>query len=72
MNILDWRRQWQTSNRWTLAEIDHLIKDMKSEHANVRFQAVVVCSRAVEQIQLLIDKLGRLFIHLMTMKIYSN
>lgn len=39
-----------------MAEIEELITDMKDPQANVRFQAVVICSRAVEQIQILINK----------------
>ena len=31
---------------------------MNDDHANVRFQAVVVCSRAAEQLILMYDKLG--------------
>jgi hypothetical protein len=31
---------------------------MKHPQANIRFQAVVVCSRAVEQIQTFINKLS--------------
>lgn len=57
--IKEWRSKWMTSNRWTLADIDQLITDMKNENAGVRFQAVVVCSRAVERIQALIDKLAQ-------------
>ena len=41
-----------------MAEIDELIKDMKDPQANIRFQAVVICSRAVERMQLLIDKVS--------------
>ena len=39
-----------------MAEIEELITDMKDTQPNIRFQAVVVCSRAVEQIQILINK----------------
>ena len=46
--IKEWRRRWQIGSRWNVAEIDELIKDMKDIHANIRFQAVVVCSRAAE------------------------
>jgi hypothetical protein len=56
--IKEWRAKWQTSNRWTLAEIDQLINDMRNENSGVRFQAVVVCSRAVERIQTIVDKLS--------------
>ncbi|CAF0950950.1 unnamed protein product [Brachionus calyciflorus] len=59
--ILDeWRHRWETNNKWTLAEVEQLINDMKSDQANIRFQAVVICSRAIERMQLLIDKLGNL------------
>jgi hypothetical protein len=44
----EWRRKWQIGSRWACAEVDELIRDMKDIHANVRFQAVVVCSRAAE------------------------
>lgn len=47
-----------------MAEIDELIKDMKDPQANIRFQAVVVCSRAVEQIQIIINKLSKFIIFL--------
>jgi hypothetical protein len=57
--IDEWRSKWQITNKWSLAEIDELINDMKSEEANIRFQAVVVCSRAAEQIQLMIDKIEK-------------
>ncbi|RNA40141.1 HEAT repeat-containing 4 isoform X1 [Brachionus plicatilis] len=40
--VQEWRHKWQTSNRWTLAEIEELIRDMKNDEANVRFQAVVI------------------------------
>ncbi len=52
----EWRRKWQTTSRWTMAEIDELIADMGDESASVRFQAVVVCTRAVEQVQLMVEK----------------
>ena len=55
--VEEWRRRWQTGNRWNLADIDDLITDMNHDHANIRFQAVVVCSRAAEQIQLMLAKL---------------
>jgi hypothetical protein len=63
--IKEWRSKWQTSNRWTLAEVDQLISDMKSENSGVRFQAVVVCSRAVERIQSIVDKLGKMCFFIM-------
>ena len=46
--ILEWRRRWQIGSRWDCAEIDELIRDMKDINANIRFQAVVICSRAAE------------------------
>jgi hypothetical protein len=55
----EWRRRWQTSSRWKLADINELIRDMNHERANVRFLAVVVCSRAAEQFQLMIDKTAK-------------
>jgi len=55
--VEEWRRRWQAGNRWNLAEIDDLINDMRHDHANIRFQAVVVCARAAEQIQLMLLKL---------------
>ena len=39
---------WQIGSRWSCALIDDIIRDMKDIHANIRFQAVVVCSRAAE------------------------
>jgi hypothetical protein len=42
-----------------MAEVDELIKDMKDPQANIRFQAVVVCSRAVEQIHIFINKISK-------------
>ena len=41
--VEEWRRRWQAGNRWNLAEIEDLISDMHHDHANIRFQAVVVC-----------------------------
>ena len=55
--VEEWRRKWQSGNRWTLAEIEELITDMNNSNANIRFQAVVVCSRAAEQIQMMLTKL---------------
>ena len=37
---------------------------MNDDQANVRFQAVVVCSRAAEQLILMYDKLGKLRLNL--------
>lgn len=54
---IEWRKRWQTTSRWTLAEIEDLIEDMQNESANIRFQAIVICTRAVEQIQTMINKL---------------
>jgi hypothetical protein len=59
--IKEWRSKWQTSSRWTLAEIDQLIDDMKSDNSSVRFQAVVVLARAVEKIQIMVDKLSKFY-----------
>lgn len=53
----EWRKKWQTTSHWTIAEIEELIMDMNDESPNIRFQAVVICTRAVERIQVMIDKL---------------
>ncbi len=53
----EWRKKWQTASRWTIAEIDELITDMNDESPNIRFQGVVICTRAVESIQVMVDKL---------------
>jgi hypothetical protein len=55
--MTEWRKRWQTTSRWTLAEIDDLIEDMQDESPNIRFQAIVICTRAVEQIQTMVAKL---------------
>ena len=41
-----------------MAEIEELITDMNDPSPNIRFQAIVICSRAVEQIQIMIHKLS--------------
>jgi hypothetical protein len=46
--VEEWRRKWQVGSRWQCAEVDDLLKDLKDIHANVRFQALVVCARAAE------------------------
>lgn len=53
-----WRKKWQTSSRWSQVDIDELLADLKDEAAHVRFQALVVCSRAIENRQQLRSKLG--------------
>jgi hypothetical protein len=68
--IKEWRSKWQTSNRWTLAEVDQLISDMENENGGVRFQAVVVCSRAVERIQTIVDKLSNIFLSVSLLLFY--
>lgn len=57
--IEDWRKRWLTGSKWTMAELDQLINDMKNNSANVRYQAVVVCSRAVEQLGLMVEKISK-------------
>ncbi len=57
--VNDWSRKWQQADKWKLAEVDELIRDMQDEEASVRFQAVVVCSRAAEKIQVMVEKFGK-------------
>ena len=54
---------WQIGSRWSYALIDDIIKDMKDIHANIRFQAVVVCTRAAEFADSLEGILLEIFYH---------
>ena len=56
----EWRKRWTNGAKWTLAEVDELISDMGHKQASVRFQAVVVCARAAENIQEMLVKISNL------------
>jgi hypothetical protein len=47
--IEKWQNKWLSGSRWQMAHIDELILDLSSKEDNIRFKAVVVCSRGIEK-----------------------